>query len=383
MLTVIGSGISAYDFSKIKVNLNKFDIVICDKNFNVTSKNLLKLNYQDAKEYILKNYVDKNIAYIVSGSPFFYSAGIIIANQLPKNMVIILDNCSSKRYIIEKLILQESEIGTISLHGREKIDLEEFFRKKYTFVLCDVFSISKLKKALKFLPKESYSVTIGYKLGFKDEKIQKIDLYKVEDFDFKKPYVLLFEKHFLQNYGAKDCEFECERGMITKDFKRELTLSNLELAPNQTLWDIGAGSGSCGIVAFKKFKVRVVFFEKNFLRADMLKNNLSTHKVIDCDLYIEDACFAIKKVESIPDRIFLGGGGKNIIREIPYLVERLKPNGILLANIITLKHLNLALEILEKNSISYEIFSLSLTTYKGELNLAEPQRQLFQIKVKK
>ena len=52
-------------------------------------------------------------------------------------------------------------------------------------------------------------------------------------------------------------------------------------------------------------------------------------------------------------------------------------------NAITLKHLNLMLTVLNEAKIEYEVYSISLTTYKGKLDLVEPERQLFQIKVNK
>jgi len=39
--------------------------------------------------------------------------------------------------------------------------------------------------------------------------------------------------------------------------------------------------------------------------------------------------------------------------------------------------------VLDSAEIPYEVISLSLTTYKGNLKLVEPERQLFQIKVRK
>ena len=61
--------------------------------------------------------------------------------------------------------------------------------------------------------------------------------------------------------------------MITKQYKRDLSLQNLDLQPNQTLWDIGAGSGSCGIEAYKRYKVKTIFFEKQPQRIKYIKQN--------------------------------------------------------------------------------------------------------------
>ncbi len=50
---------------------------------------------------------------------------------------------------------------------------------------------------------------------------------------------------------------------------------------------------------------------------------------------------------------------------------------------ITLKNLSQMIAVLDSAEIPYEVISLSLTTYKGNLKLVEPERQLFQIKVRR
>jgi precorrin-6Y C5,15-methyltransferase (decarboxylating) len=171
--------------------------------------------------------------------------------------------------------------------------------------------------------------------------------------------------------------------MITKKYKRHLSLQNLDLEPNQLLWDIGAGSGSCGIEAYNRYKTRVVFFEKNEDRVENIKNNLSTHRVIDCELLVGKAQEKFETLEENPARIFVGGGGMEVIKKLPYLYSRLEANGVMVVSAITLKHLSAMINVLNENDIEYEVFSLSLTTYKGKLDLVEPERQLFQLKIKK
>jgi precorrin-6Y C5,15-methyltransferase (decarboxylating) len=57
--------------------------------------------------------------------------------------------------------------------------------------------------------------------------------------------------------------------------------------------------------------------------------------------------------------------------------------GVMLINAITLKNLTEMIMVLNKAKLEYKVISLSLTTYKGKLDLIEPERQLFQIKVTK
>lgn len=386
MVTIAGNGMGEYDFSNLDFDISKFDKVICDLNFLEDGKNILKLKYKQAKEYILQNYEKEEILYVVTGSPLFYSAGTIIAKNLPKNKVKIINNTSSKSYLLEKLFISETDVNTISLHGRVDIDLTKFLQNKYTFILCDKSTISRLKTALCYFEANSISTILGYKLGFNEEKIEKIDLLNFDEhlLDLTAPFVLLIKKEFKnKNIISEDIEFETQRGMITKKYKRQLTLQNLDLQANNLLWDIGAGSGSCAIEAFKRYKVKTILFEKNETRIDFIKQNLKNHYVIDTKLLSGEAQDFFQTLKETPQRIFVGGGGIEVIKQLPKLYEILDEKGILLINAITLKHLNLMLTVLNEAKIEYEVYSISLTTYKGKLDLVEPERQLFQIKVNK
>ena len=372
-----------YNFKNINLDFSKYDKIICDKNFKEDMPNLLKIGFKDAKEYILENYTKENLLYVVTGSPYFYSAGILLAKKLPHDQVKIIDNISSKQYMQEKFLINDNEISDISLHGRANIDLTTFMTNKYTLVLCDKFTMPKIKDALKYLQPEDIEVIIGYKLGYDDEIIEQINIfdYSYNAFDMTKPYILLIKKLYDIKPLSKDSDFITQRGMITKKYKRDLSLQLLDLEPNNLLWDIGAGSGSCGIEAFKRYRVKTMFFENQEQRISNIKQNLTNHKVLDTIVLEGDAQNHFEKLEQNPNRIFVGGGGEKVIEKLPYLYSRLEKDGVMVINAITLKHLNLMLNVLNKNHIEYEIFSLSLTTYKGSLDLVEPQRQLFSIKI--
>jgi len=379
LVTIIGSGIGDYDFSRISVDLSSFDKVICDKNFKEDLPNLIKLSFKEAKEYILANR-DKNIAYIVTGSPFFYSAASIILKYIPGCKII--DNTSSIQYLINKLYIPLEKISFISLHGRREFDLKECLNKEYTFFLCDQYSMDRLREIFRWV-REEIETFLGYKMGYKDEVIKKIDLFNC-DFDTSKPYVILVKRNFkISNESLQDEDFEKERGMITKKYKRELSLSHLSLSSNQLFWDVGAGSGSCAIEAFVKYRVRTTLFEKNPLRAKMIENNLKRHKVLASKLLVGRAEEFFEKESERPDRILVGGGGEGVIEKLPFLYEILKEGGIMLINIISLRHLSKAIDILDRNAIAYDVVSLSLTTYKNSLKMSEPERELFWIKIEK
>jgi len=386
MLTVAGNGMGDYSFENLKVNIEDFETVICDNNFKEEGSHIKKLGFREAKEYILEHYSHENILYVVTGSPLFYSAGILIANRLPRDEVKLINNTSSKEYLLERMLISQSEVETFSLHGRDRIDLGRFLTNRYTFVLCDKESIDRLKEATCYLNPKDIEVTIGYKLGYSDEVIEQINLfdYSWRAFDLTQPYVVLIKRLFTpMPVVSEDSAFATERGMITKQYKRHLSLQHLDLEPNQLLWDIGAGSGSCAIESYRRYRVKTILFEKQPQRCEYIRQNLTAHHVSDTRLLEGDAEELFETLQESPDRIFVGGGGERVIERLPYLYERLQESGIMLINAITLKNLTQMLTVLNKAEITYKVISLSLTTYKGELDLIEPERQLFQIKVKK
>ena len=127
MVTIIGNGMGDYDFSNISLDLTGFDTIVCDKNFKEETSNILKFSYKEAKEYLLENCKKQNILYVVTGSPLFYSAATLLAKQLPQNEVKLIDNTSSKSYLLSSLMISETEVSVISIHGKNKIDLT-FYR---------------------------------------------------------------------------------------------------------------------------------------------------------------------------------------------------------------------------------------------------------------
>ena len=385
MVTITGNGMGDYDFKNLpkEIDLEAFDAVICDRNFKVEGKNIHKFSYKEAKNYILSHYKTQNILYVVTGSPLFFSAGTIIAKQIPDSYLKIIPATSSKDYILSRLGISESEVESISLHGREEIDLERFLKQKFTLILTDSKSIARLLEATKYLEPEMLEWFVGYKMGYEDEFIGRFDP-RNPDFDQNKPFVVVIKRLFdYQKSPLKDENFLTERGMITKQYKRDLALQFLELYPNLSLWDIGAGSGSCAIEAFRRYRVKTTLFEKNPTRCDFIEQNLKNHKVCNTKLFRGEATESFEKISKNPDRVFVGGGGDEVLERLGYLFERLNSSGVMVIMAVTLRTLTKATQILEESNIDYEVISLGVTNWSNRLKMAEPQRELFVIRVVK
>ncbi len=385
MVTIAGSGMGAYNFNTVNVDFDAYELIFCDQNFETEIKHVIKGSFKIVKEAILEN-IDKNILYIVSGSPTFFSGALLILSVLKRENIAykIVDNCSSLNYMLAHEGVALIKTGIVSLHGKTAIDLENFLTKEFTFIICDDKTPTLLAKAMEHLHVDDYSITLGEKFGYEDENFSHPSLENMIDSPPKMPYSILITKKFknLATISSED-SIEHENGMITKSYKRHISLQNLDLYPNLLLWDIGAGSGSVSIDGYKRYKIQSILFEKNEKRAKMIENSLKKHKIISSTLHIGEASEWYKKENSTPERIFVGGGGAKVITELDYLYQRLAVGGLMVANFVTLEHLSTAITTLKKAKIAFDIKSISLTTYKMSLLLPEPERIMHQIIIKK
>ncbi|GMT48670.1 MAG: precorrin-6Y-methylase [bacterium] len=412
MLTIAGSGMTDYSVKELadRIDFKSFDFIYIDKNYlsnkrnekywSIDSQKVIAGSFSDILGGIielLKGDKDKRLLYVVTGNPMFFSGATILLDRIIQSIdgfklesdVNIIGSDSCKDYLIRKLALAEQDMDVISLHGRSNIDLSRFLIKKYTFILADKYTLSKLRDILTYLNPDQYTVTLASKLGYIDGSIEIIDiddfLTSRPDIDHLMPYVLLIERKFKhKDLMSKESEFEKDSGMITKSYKRHLSLQELNLKANLLMWDIGAGSGSVGIDAYKTYRIRVVFFELKSKRAEDIRMNLKAHYVVGSRVLEGDFMEYIQKEKERPDRIFVGGGGDKSCTNLPVLYRILKDGGILVANYVAIEHMAKAVEILRKEDISFSIKSLSLTTFKGtKFLLSEPERLMFQIKVGK
>ncbi|MBL0707658.1 MAG: RsmD family RNA methyltransferase [Sulfurimonas sp.] len=385
MVTIAGSGMGEYNFDHLNLKFDKYEIIFCDQNYKTDLSNVKKGGFKFIKEAILQN-LDREILYIVSGSPTFFSGAILILNVLKKENIAfkVIDNTSSLNYMLANEGVSLIKTGIVSLHGKTDIDLENLLTKDYTFVVCDEETPALLSEATSYLGDDDYSITLGEQFGYKEERFSKTNLDEMLQNPPKMPFSLLIKRNYktLPTISSED-SIEHENGMITKSYKRHISLQNLDLQPNQLLWDVGAGSGSVSIDAYKRYKTKSILFEKNEKRAKMIENSLYAHKILSTKLYIGEASELYKQEQSRPQRIFVGGGGQKVISELDYLYTRLDADGLMVANFVTLEHLTRAITVLKDAKIKFDIKSISLTTYKMSLLMPEPERIMHQIIIKK
>ncbi len=134
--------------------------------------------------------------------------------------------------------------------------------------------------------------------------------------------------------GLPDDLFQHD-GQITKRPVRALTLSALAPRPSETLWDIGAGSGSIGIEWLLAGGARVEALEADPTRAARAKGNVDafglSHRHRLTEARAPEGLADLRP----PDAVFIGGGASEAL--LIRLWDLIPPGTRLVLNAVTLE----------------------------------------------
>ena len=114
-------------------------------------------------------------------------------------------------------------------------------------------------------------------------------------------------------WGLPEAAFAHRDGMITKAEVRAVVLGKLALPPAGVLWDVGAGSGSVGIEAARLCPgLRVFAIERSPERrgADAATTRATHGVTVEV---VEGTAPGCLSVLPDPDRVFVGGGGLDVL----------------------------------------------------------------------
>lgn len=182
-------------------------------------------------------------------------------------------------------------------------------------------------------------ISVACRLLLPDEQLYAdLTLEQAAAIDFPEPNVVLIDRvadERQPTFGREDDEYiqrTPEKGLITKQEARALSLAKLRLAPDAIVWDIGAGSGSVGIEASRLAPLGHVFaIEKNEADAANARANALRFRATNYTLAEGRAPEQLAHWPD-PDAVFIGGSGGELAALIALILARLKPGGRLVMN---------------------------------------------------
>jgi len=178
-----------------------------------------------------------------------------------------------------------------------------------------------------------------------------------------------------QSFGLPDDAYvqrQPEKGLITKQEVRAVSLARMRLRPDSVVWDIGAGSGSVGLEAARLCPQGHVYaIEKNEADFAIAGQNHAAFGVSNYSLFHGKAPEGIDAWPD-PDAVFIGGSGGELAVLIDGILRRLRPGGALVMNFVTLENLATAtgaLQALEGEGVAWDVLQLQAARSKPILHM--------------
>jgi len=363
-VAIIGMGLSPEDLTdRHRKIIESADILVGGQRlldyFKETSarKEVIDKNITKAVEFIKDRMVNQSVVVLASGDPLFFGIGSILVNALGAENVAIYPNISSIAAAFARIKESWSQVRVVSLHGRRKDD--ELFNALRQGITVAVFTdpvrnptwIAKRLIAEYFA---NINMCVLESLGNDAECFNWYSPAQASEMAFSEPNLVILKRNTRQqrtqttpHLGIPDHYFVHEQGLITKSEIRAISLAKLQLLPEHVVWDLGAGSGSVSVeAALLVDSGKVYAVEKNPKRVKQIKINMNQFGIKNMEVVQAELPGGLAGLAE-PDRIFIGGGGRNLKAIIQGAVAAMKPDGIVVVNTVLIPNVQTAMETLE------------------------------------
>ncbi|MDQ6978794.1 MAG: precorrin-6y C5,15-methyltransferase (decarboxylating) subunit CbiE [Mariprofundaceae bacterium] len=173
-------------------------------------------------------------------------------------------------------------------------------------------------------------------------------------------------------FGLDDVSFsqrKPDKGLITKREVRAVSLAMMQLQPHHIVWDIGAGSGAVGLEAARLCPDGWVYaIEKNSADVAIAQQNQQRMGVHHYTLVHSKAPECLNAWPA-PDAVFVGGSGGELASLIAWVVSRLKADGHLVMNFVTIENLATATATLKTMAVAWSVTQMQVSRSKPILHM--------------
>lgn len=395
---LVGAGITGWEgfASKAREVIGKSDVLIGHQRHldifpDFSGEKRLLGDLSELMDFLKQT--DRRVALLASGDPNFFGVSRFLLRNLPKERIEIFPNVTSMQYAFARIKEPWDDGIFVSVHGRGLHPaVDKIIAAEKACVLTDkVNTPAAIAAELIERGAEGYEAWLCEDLGMATEKFTKTTLRGLLEIKASELNLLILIRTYEPNLvhypliGIDDDEFQTSKKLITKQEVRAVTLAKLQLQDDLVLWDIGAGSCSVSIEASNLMpNGRIFAVERNQQCISFINENLK--KFCARNIKLIEA-FAPEGLDDLPDpdRVFIGGAGGKLDEIIDAVSQRLRPEGAVVINAVTLDTLTRAVEFLEDHGFAVEATCVNIAKTRSltEYKMFEAQNPVYVISARK
>lgn len=391
-ITLIGVGPGSEQCltEEARTAMEEADIVIGAARMLKTAEKIAAEHYEEYRpeqiyEYIRTNSRYRKIAILLSGDTSFYSGAAQMKEELKEFDVKVLPGISSVSCLASRIGAGMEDTPLLSIHGRSCNYLDYLRENRKIFLL--VGSGKDVQMVLARLCKYGYKsamVYVGSRLSYPKERILSGTAHRLmkqeNQWDsLSVLYISLPDSIGPAPEGMADTDYIRGKLPMTKSEVRSVIVSKLNPGRGQTVYDIGAGTGSVSIqLARKAIDGMVYAVEKNVDGITLIHKNKVHFHVSNVQPVHGEAPDAMENLPA-PDCVFVGGSSGRL-QEILTAVWAKNPQARVVISAITLNTVAECMQCIQTfPSHPVQIIQMQLSKGKkaGSYEMMEGQNPIY------
>jgi precorrin-6Y C5,15-methyltransferase (decarboxylating) len=335
----------------------------------------------------------QRVVVLATGDPLCHGIAAYLASRLCIEAIEVIPNVSTLQLACARLGLPWQDMKFSSVHSKDAGDwvagsdpshglyslLRDVRQNDRLAVLTSPFNTPD--RIARMLVTEGladdFEMAVAERLCQPEERIVSgMSIRAATQMPFADPNVVLLWRRTLRTpqvlFGLPDVSFEQrhpEKGLITKNEVRAVSLARMQLRTDSVVWDIGAGSGSVGLEAARLCRQGHVYaIEKNVDDSAIVQRNRHAMGISNHSLVHGKAPEGLQHWPD-PDAVFVGGSGGELAELIRLILQRLKADGWLVMNFVTIENLGLAVETLKSLGVAWDVLQLQASRSKPILHM--------------
>ena len=338
----------------------------------------------------IKPLQGRNTVILATGDPMNFGVVRKLLEFIPLDEMTIIPQVSAFSLAASRMGWSLPDCDCFTIHGRPAANVETFIQPNARLLILteDGTSVAEVCRRLIARGFGESTVTVLENMGGANERITSFVANANPNLDWSPLNVLSVHcvagaqaKIFARVAGLPDEAFVHD-GQLTKREVRAATLAALAPAPDQLLWDIGAGCGSVSIEWMRLARgCEAIAIEHNDDRLKMIATNadqLGTPRLKVISGKAPEVLIGLPA----PDAVFIGGGvGNEGVFDTAW--ENLKSGGRMVCNVVTIEGEMHLYDLQEKHGGELVRMDVSTLTRVGLYRALKPRMSVVQWRVMK
>ncbi len=327
---------------------------------------------------------------LATGDPMNYGVARKLMEFLPFDEMTVLPHLSAFSLAAARIGWSLPDCDCFTIHGRPAANLEAFVQPQARLLVLtqDAGSIQECARRLVARGFEKSEITVLENMGGERETMASFTADAIPPQSWSDLNTLAIRciasahaKIWPRVPGLPDDVFKHD-GKITKPEVRAATLAALAPAPDQLLWDIGAGSGSIAIEWMRSTRgCEATAIEQDEAQCGFIATNADTLGTPRLKIIKGVAPDVLNDLPE-PDAVFIGGGlSDDGVFNGSW--SRLRHGGRLVANVVTLEGQGRLFELQKQYGGELVSIDVSVMTHVGDMRAMRPRMGVLQWRVRK